>query len=261
MYGGLIRVYQSCPQSPLGLSNVSSMMFALIPGAGGSAWYWHRLEPELRQRGHDVVAVNLPAAEDAAGLPEYADAVVEAIGAAQNVVLVAQSMAGFTAPLVCQRVPVALLVFLNAMIPRPGETPGEWWDATGHAEAKRANDLREGRPPDAEFDPLVEFFHDVPHEVVEEAFSQEPPRQSDTPFGSRLPQDPWPSVPTRVLITLNDRFFPVDFQRRVAQERLGITPDEMPGGHLVALSRPAELADRLDAYAALSRAASPAPAS
>ncbi|WP_337308891.1 hypothetical protein [Candidatus Aeolococcus gillhamiae] len=29
-----------------------------------------------------------------------------------------------------------------------------------------------------------------------------------------------------------------------------ITPDEMPGGHLVALSRPAELCDRLEAHQA-----------
>ncbi len=40
-------------------------------------------------------------------------------------------MAGFTAPLVCKRVPVSHLVLLNAMIPSPGETPGEWWDNTG----------------------------------------------------------------------------------------------------------------------------------
>jgi hypothetical protein len=38
--------------------------------------------------------------------------------------------------------------------------------------------------------------------------------------------------------------------RRVARERLGITPDEIDGGHTPALSRPHELADRLEAYAA-----------
>jgi pimeloyl-ACP methyl ester carboxylesterase len=48
----------------------------------------------------------------------------------------------------------------------------------------------------------------------------------------------WPDVPTRFLQARDDRFLPGEFQRRVAQERLGITPDEMPGGHLVALSRP-----------------------
>jgi hypothetical protein len=40
------------------------------------------------------------------------------------------------------------------------------------------------------------------------------------------------------------------FVRRVARERLGITPDEIDGGHTPALGRPAELAERLDAYAA-----------
>jgi hypothetical protein len=36
----------------------------------------------------------------------------------------------------------------------------------------------------------------------------------------------------------------------VVRERLGITPDEMDGSHCVALSRPKELADRLEAYRA-----------
>ena len=54
--------------------------------------------------------------------------------------------------------------------------------------------------------------------------------------------------PTRVLIGRDDRFFPVDFQRRVVRARLGLGIDEIPGGHLVALSNPVELATRLDAY-------------
>ena len=36
--------------------------FVLIPGAGGEPWEWHRLAPELEALGHDVVAVELPAA-------------------------------------------------------------------------------------------------------------------------------------------------------------------------------------------------------
>ena len=65
--------------------------FVLVPGAGGLAWEWHRLDPELRGLGHDVVPVDLPAGDDAAGLPEYADTVVSAIGGRTAVVLVAQS--------------------------------------------------------------------------------------------------------------------------------------------------------------------------
>jgi len=60
----------------------------------------------------------------------------------------------------------------------------------------------------------------------------------------------WPDVPTRVLICRDDRLFPPGFLGRIAREHLGITPDVIDGGHAPALSRPHELADRLEAYAA-----------
>jgi pimeloyl-ACP methyl ester carboxylesterase len=208
--------------------------------------------PKLRQRGHEAIPVALPAADDTAGLPEYAAAVVRAIGSREPrpVVLVAQSLAGFTAPLVCKRVPVALLVLVNAMIPKPGEAPGEWWGNTRHREAKRKQNRRDGREADAPFDPLVEFFHDVSQPVIDDARAQGEPRQSDAVFASVCDFDNWPAVPTRVLVARDDRFFPAEFQRRVARERLGLPADEMPGGHLVALSQPDELTERLVAYAA-----------
>jgi pimeloyl-ACP methyl ester carboxylesterase len=225
--------------------------FVLVPGAGGSAWYWHLVAPKLQQRGHEAVSVALPAADDTAGLPEYAATVVRAIDKRdpRHVVLVAQSLAGFIAPLVCKQVPVALVVLVNAMIPNPGESPGEWWANTHHGEAKRRQNLRDGRTADAPFDPLIDFFHDVPQSVIDETWKQGEPRQSDTVFASRCTFESWPAVPTRVLVGHEDRFLPADFQRRVARERLGISADEMPGGHLVALSQPQELTARLEAYA------------
>jgi len=218
--------------------------YVLVPGAGGAAWYWHRLVPELRRRGHEAIAVELPAADDAAGLREYADTIAAAAGGRDRVVLVAQSMGGLSAPLACDRLPVTELVLVNAMIPAPGETGGDWWTNTGQEQARRDLDVREGRSPDAPFDPRVVFFHDVPEGVTEEAMTVEP-AQSGTPFGEPWPLTGWPEVPTRVLSGEQDRLFPVDFQIRVARERLGITPETLPGGHLVALSQPGELAARL----------------
>lgn len=222
--------------------------YVLIPGAGGDAWYWHRVAPELRTRGHDVVAVDLPSDDDSAGLAEYVDVVVDAIGDRANLIVVGQSMGGLTAALVCERVPVDLLVMLNAMIPSPGETPGEWWTNTGHAHARREQDERDGRDPDAEFDPVTVFLHDLPPDVLAEAMSNGGRDQSGTPFERPWPLDAWPDVPTKALLSRDDRFFPAEFMRRVVRERLGIVPDEMDGGHLVALSRPKELADRLETY-------------
>src|SRR5262245_43031729 len=106
----------------------------LVHRAGSDSWYWHLVEPELRRRGHDVVAPDLPCDDDSAGLPEYTDVVIHAIGSRRELVVVAQSMGGFAAPLVCDRVPVDLMVLVAAMVPVPGEPPGEWWSNTGREE-------------------------------------------------------------------------------------------------------------------------------
>jgi pimeloyl-ACP methyl ester carboxylesterase len=67
--------------------------FVLIPGAGGEASYWHRVVPLLEARGHQAIAVDLPGHDPAAGLPEYTEIVLAAIGDGRDHVLVAQSLA------------------------------------------------------------------------------------------------------------------------------------------------------------------------
>ena len=223
--------------------------FLLVPGAGGSAWYWHRVVAALEAQGHDAVAVDLPAEDESAGWPEYVATAAAAAGDRTDLVVVGQSMGGFTAALLPDVLPVSLLVLVNAMIPAPGETGGDWWGNTGQAEAKRENDVREGRPADADFDVMTLFLHDVPESLLQAA-AEHDPDQSMTPFTQTWPRDTWPDVPTRVISSRDDRLFPVGFQRRVAQERLGITPDVVPGGHLVALSRPEPLTDLLVSYVA-----------
>ncbi len=219
--------------------------FVLIPGAGGAGWYWHRLLPELERHGHEAIAVDIREDDPNLGLPEYANIVQAAIGERRDVVLVGQSLAGFTVPVVAQRVPLRLIVLLNAMIPLPGETPGEWWDATGQEEARRQNDERAGRNP--QFDLQTHFLHDVDREIAA-AGAAEQREPADTPFGQPAEFERWPDIPIRVLVGRDDRFFPVEFQRRVARDRLGIDADEIAGGHLVALSNPNGLADRLVRY-------------
>jgi pimeloyl-ACP methyl ester carboxylesterase len=224
----------------------SMATFVLIHGAGSDSSYWNLVAPGLRTAGHDVVAVDLPCDDDSAGLAAYADVVIEAIGDRRDLVLVASSMGGFTAPLVCARLPVDLLILVAAMVPSPGESGNEWWVNTRHAEAMRKQARREGRDPDDD-DPDVLFLHDVSAEQLE-ASGSVVKDQSPTPFDAPWPLDAWPDVPTRFLLGRNDRFFPADFLRRVVEERLGITPDEMDSGHLPALAQPEELTARLLAY-------------
>lgn len=224
--------------------------YVLVPGAGGDSWYWHLVAGDLRARGHDVRAPDLPAADDAAGLADYAEVVAGAAGDAEGVVLVAQSMGAYPATMACARVDAAALVLVAPMIPAPRETPGAWWAATGQEAARRALDAAEGRDPDAPFDPVVTFFHDVPAEVAATTFARPEPRQSDTPFADPWPLDAWPAVPTSVIAARRDRLFPIGFMRRLAADRLGLGVDEIDAGHLAALSRPAELARRLERHRA-----------
>jgi pimeloyl-ACP methyl ester carboxylesterase len=223
--------------------------FLLLPGAGGESWYWSRVAPVLRANGHEAISPDLPAADDDAGLREYADTALDAVGGRADLVVVAQSMAAFFAPLLCEQADVRQLILVAPMIPVPGESPGEWWTSSGQTPAQRDQDEREGRDPDAPFDVMTAFFHDVPQEIVDEAFARGEPRQSDTPFGEPWPLDRWPGVPTRVIAGIRDRLFPLEFMRRLARERLGVEVDAIDSGHLLALSRPKELAERLEAYA------------
>jgi hypothetical protein len=213
--------------------------FAMIHGAGDVGWYWHLVEAELRARGHEAISPDLPCDDDSAGLPEYADTVAGAIGDRTDVVVVAQSFGGFTAPLVCDRVPVELLVLIAPMIPAPGEAPADYW----------ANTRYEEEPKEPAGDTVALFYQDVPPELAAEALKRER-AQSEARMGEPSPLRAWPDVPTRVLLCRHDRLFPAGFLRRVALERLGIVPDEIDGGHTPALSRPHELADRLETYAA-----------
>jgi pimeloyl-ACP methyl ester carboxylesterase len=209
--------------------------------------------PLLEAAGQQAVALDLPADDENAGLPEYADLAAAAAsrdggpGASGGTVVVAQSLGGFTAPLVCDRVPVDLLVLLNAMIPVPGETAGDWWDHTGVTPARDAAAQAGGYPPG--YDLETYFLHDVPPEI---AAAGEPYQKPEAGIAFAQPCDikEWPAVPTRVVAGRDDRFFPAAFQRRVARDRLGLGTDEVPGGHLAALSYPAELAGRLLAYLA-----------
>jgi pimeloyl-ACP methyl ester carboxylesterase len=120
---------------------------------------------------------------------------------------------------------------------------GEWWGNTGQADAMRSNDLREGRDPDAGFDAQTYFLHDLPLEVL--ALLSDEAEPADSLFQTRFPLTRWPDVPTIALAGRDDRFFPYKFQRQVARDRLGLEVEQLPGGHLLALSQPEALVARL----------------
>ena len=119
------------------------------------------------------------------------------------------------------------------MIPAPGETPGEWWDATGWS-AQRDH---------ATFDAERDFLHDVPADVLAAGERHQRP-EADIVFGQPCAFERWPDVPTTVLAGRDDRFFPFAFQRRSRASGSGSTWRRCPAEHLAALSQPEAVARR-----------------
>lgn len=249
--------------------------FAIVHGAGGSAWEWHLVRDELAARGHATVAVDLPSEDESAGLWAYADTVVAAVreaGRDDDVVVVAHSLGGFVAPLVAERIPVRRLVLVAGMVPAPGETASEWWETSGYRAAARERDAdQQGEvergtaqqndgasgtdrqnDPDPGAEAVALFMHDVEPDLAAEALRRSRD-QAERLMADPWPLDAWPDVPTSFLALRDDRVFPPSFLRALARERLGVTADEMPGSHCAYLSRPAELAERLVGYAAPDR--------
>jgi pimeloyl-ACP methyl ester carboxylesterase len=52
----------------------------------------------------------------------------------------------------------------------------------------------------------------------------------------------------RVIASADDRFFPLEFQRRIARARLKTDVHVIQGGHLVALSNPEGLVEQFLGY-------------
>lgn len=211
--------------------------YALIHGGGDVGWYWHLVERELRARGHATVAPDLPIEDGDATLMDHARAVLDAIETVPDrgeLVVVGHSAGGYVAPIVAELADADRLILVAAMIPQPGETAGEMWEATGWQMPRQED------PSDA-----AVFYHDVDPALAAEAMSRE---RRDATGDEPWPLPAWPDVPTHFIVCRNDRFFPADWLRGVVRDRLGIEPDELDSGHTPALSHPTELVDLMESY-------------
>ena len=210
--------------------------YVLIPGAGGDAWYWHLVAPLLEAAGHRAVPVALPASDPDAGLDAYVVAALDAVGRLNgDAVVVGQSLGGFTAPIVAERLGASMIVFVAAMIPKPGETPDDWWATSGFRDAWG----------DQEMDAVGHFLHDLPPTVLQEALERGEPEQAGRVMTDPFPLSALPAIPTRGIAATNDRFFPVAFMDRLIRDRLGVEPEHITAGHLPALANPLGLVQAL----------------
>ena len=195
-------------------------------------------------RGHRGIAVDLPCEDDSADLDAYADAVVtQHRDDGEPPVVVAHSFGGFTGALACTRVGASALIYVSAMIPRPGERPADWWDATNCGAAQRAAARAGGYDPDDENEL---YYNGVDSAVV----AAEVPRgQSETPTVAPWPASELPRIATRFVLFADDRFFsgrhlhdePAFVRSPTRCGRRNPSVDPRHRRHMAMLSHPVEL--------------------
>lgn len=219
------------------MNEAGRVTFGLVHGGAHGAWCWERLMPELERRGHTAVAADLPCDDQSAGAAEYANVVADTLAQSNgNVVLVAHSLGGLTAPLVAERRPVARLIFVAGLLPVPGKSFRE-------QQADEPDILfpyHGGRPGLRD-----RFFGACSPEDADWAMARVRD-QALKPFTETTPLRAWPAVPSSYVLCTADRACNPAWSRRAARARLGVKPLELVGSdHSPFLSRPAELADVL----------------
>src|SRR5262245_5527599 len=202
------------------------MTFCLVHGSWHGAWCWERLVPELEALGHRAVAVDLPSEDPNAGLTRYAEVVAEALTDVDDeVVLVGHSLGGSTIPLVARSRPVAHLVFLGALVPRPGETVTDRYTTESvHVRGFMRNTATRDDGASYWPDPRAAvrcFYHDCTAEDAAWAV----PRlraQSAAPRLEPWPVDALPDIPRSSILCRGDRVIDPPWSRGMSRELLGV---------------------------------------
>jgi pimeloyl-ACP methyl ester carboxylesterase len=223
--------------------------FALVHGAWHGAWCWQRVLPAIESRGHRAIAIELSSDRAGSRPTDYAAEIERALdGWPADVILVGHSFGGLAIPLVAQRRPLGMLVYLAALIPEPGRSLSDQFEAgeriliaEGGRELDPAGEVSRWVDRDAAVEAL---YHDCSDRDAAWAFSRLRP-QSRAAQGEPCPLERLPGVETAYVVCRDDRMMSNEWARRQAEARLGVRPIELPGGHSPFLSRPRALADLL----------------
>ena len=143
-------------------------IFGLVHGGGLGTWCWELLLSELKERGHHAVTMDLPLEDQSAGATHFAEAVLEAFDGLDDLILVGHSLAGLIIPLVAAQRPVKRLIFIHALLPRPGQSAADQF----RAEPDMFNpEMFTAKAPFWEDEVVAKrfLFHDCPPEVARDA--------------------------------------------------------------------------------------------
>jgi pimeloyl-ACP methyl ester carboxylesterase len=215
--------------------------FALLHGAWHDQSCWDELIPELRERGHEAVAPELPLDDPDATFDDRARPAIEALaGVTDAVVVVGHSMSSAYAPLVANERAETLLVHLCpslAPFPPPPGAPDRFRAELPFPPARDVG-ITVWDPDVA----LSSIYARLPAETARDLAGRLRPM---APPPDAFPLAGHPDVPTALIYAADDEFFNPDWERLMAREVLGVDPIEIPGGHFPMVENPARLAGLL----------------
>jgi pimeloyl-ACP methyl ester carboxylesterase len=220
--------------------------YCLIHASGQGPDGWRLLARELERRGHSVLTPAFQVNRTDEGAAWHAGTIVNALDRSgmspADVVCVAHSASGMYLPLIAERWSPRRMVFLAALVPRPGVSIIEqYW-----ADPSMFNPLWVSKNP-MEDDVALKFvFHDCPPQRLDWALSTRVLFYAKRAMEEPCPLSAWPAVPASYIVCAEDRTITPAWQRKAARELLGVEPVELPGGHCPHVSRPEALADVLE---------------
>ena len=228
--------------------------FVLVHGSWHGAWCWVRLIPHLRDAGHEVLAIDLPAhGSDRsppwhATLQSYADCIRRAVrGLSQKPFVVGHSMAGIAISEAAATQPdvFAGLVYLCAFVPRLGDSLMKlaWQDPDSLVTRSIRPGLpgiriRTGRARHV-------FYNTCSAADTAWAIERLRPEEPVRPLLARLEREAPVELARAAIVCSEDRTITVDRQRSMAARASIRRVVTMNTDHSPFLSAPRELADRL----------------
>jgi len=219
--------------------------FCLIHGNWHDGSCWAPLAEQLRARGHDAVAPDLPFDDPAATYEDRARPAVAALdGVDGSVVIVGHSVGSAEAALVAAERRPALLVYLCprfGSFAAPPDAPPLFRE--GFPFPPRDGEGRMVWDADAA---IAAMYPRLTPEVARRLAERLRPGAS--PVGE-YPLAKHPDVPTALIYARDDEFFTPEWECFAARRLLGIEPIEIPGGHFPMVENPEALAELLDGLA------------
>jgi len=216
----------------------------LIHSTGQGAAGWERVVHALGERGRTAHAVELPSDPELLAA-DYAQLIRGQVGALAAPVVLAHSGAGSLLPAAARALEACHQVWLAAWVPDPWASFVE--DTNRHAQAAFNPDWIGKDPTEDDAVAAAFLYHDGDDATRAWALSTRRLFLPRAVYGERLQLAP--EIPSTYVVAAHDRTIRPEWQRRMARERLGVEPLELPTGHCPNVSQPDRLAELLVAVA------------